>query len=140
MNINIIIKKLIVVFLFFGFSCNVFADVVENNILKLKALNYCIGCDLAKGNFQDALLNGTDLTGSNLEGANFNGTDLGVANFTGANLTNVSFINARLAGTNFTDADLTGADLTDTTLKGAIFKRAIFCNTKTPWGIDVSGC
>jgi uncharacterized protein YjbI with pentapeptide repeats len=34
-------------------------------------------------------------------------------------------------------ANLSGANLTGATLKDAV--GAIFCNTKTPWGLDNSG-
>ena len=37
-------------------------------------------------------------------------------------------------------ADLSGVDFTDTKLKNANIAGAIFCNTKTPWGLDNSGC
>ncbi|HIF19577.1 MAG TPA: hypothetical protein EYQ72_03740, partial [Gammaproteobacteria bacterium] len=37
-------------------------------------------------------------------------------------------------------ANLTGADLTNTTLRDAKIEGAIFCDTKTPWGLDNSGC
>ena len=33
------------------------------------------------------------------------------------------------------ESDLRGADLSDVRLKGVIF-----CKTKTPWGLDNSGC
>ncbi len=45
-----------------------------------------------------------------------------------------------LSGANLTGADLTGADLTGAKMGGAIIVGAIFCNTKTPWGLDNSGC
>ena len=37
-------------------------------------------------------------------------------------------------------ANLTGADLTGAKMGGANIVGAIFCNTKTPWGLDNSGC
>jgi len=48
----------------------------------------------------------------------------------GANLTKVNLIKA-----NLTEADLTGAKMIRANIVGAIF-----CNTKTPWGLDNSGC
>ena len=37
-------------------------------------------------------------------------------------------------------ANLTGADLTGAKMGGPNIVGAIFCNTKTPWGLDNSGC
>jgi uncharacterized protein YjbI with pentapeptide repeats len=37
-------------------------------------------------------------------------------------------------------ANFSDADLTDTNIEEADFSRAILCNTKTPWGIENSGC
>jgi len=45
-----------------------------------------------------------------------------------------------LSRVNLKEADLSGADLTGATLRNAYIKGAIFCNTKTPWGLDNSGC
>ena len=37
-------------------------------------------------------------------------------------------------------ANLTGADLSRVDLTGVAVDNTIFCNTKTPWGLDNSGC
>ena len=37
-------------------------------------------------------------------------------------------------------ADLSGADLSGAILRNAKFATAVLCNTKTPCGIDDSGC
>ena len=104
----------------FVFSQPVFA--VENveakiaqNILKLKVLNSCIHCNLFGADLEDAILKN--------------------ANFEYANLTRANLKNADLK-----NANLTGANLTGATLKDAKIDEAIFCNTKTPWGLDNSGC
>ena len=46
-----------------------------------------------------------------------------------------SCVGCNLSGVNLTNANLTGA-----TLKNARIGTTIFCNTKTPWGLDNSGC
>ena len=38
------------------------------------------------------------------------------------------------------ECDLSGADLQGADLTGAKIEDTIFCNTKTPWGLDNSGC
>ncbi len=76
-----------------------------------------------------------DLTDANLKGANLEDADLRYANLTNANLTNANLTEADLRYANLTGANLTGANLRDAETKGAIF-----CNTKTPWGLDNSGC
>jgi len=73
---------------------------IEQNLLKLKALNACLGCDLS-------------------------GADLSKAGLSGVNLSGAKLSNAYLSGA---------------TLKNAKIEGAIFCNTKTPWGLDNSGC
>ena len=45
-----------------------------------------------------------------------------------------------LSGASLKNADLNGANLTKASLKNAKLKDAILCNTKTPWGLDNSGC
>ena len=45
-----------------------------------------------------------------------------------------------LSGANLSEANLTGADLTGAEMSGASIVGAILCNTKTPWGLDNSGC
>ena len=41
---------------------------------------------------------------------------------------------------NLTGANLKNADLTRAKLKDAKIESTILCNTKTPWGLDNSGC
>jgi uncharacterized protein YjbI with pentapeptide repeats len=155
---------------------------IAQNILKLKALNSCVNCNLSGANFEGADLRSADLTGANLTGANLKGADLKYVEFsqsliyskgkyvgqfarlgagsypadlTGADLTGANLSGADLTKVNLRSADLTGADLTgaflweahlkNANLTGAILKDtkvegAIFCNTKTPWGLDNSGC
>ena len=55
---------------------------------------------------------------------------------TGADLAEVHLEYVNLKGANFAGADLTGVNLKDAySITGAKF-----CNTKTPWGVDNSGC
>ena len=104
---------------------------------------------------QGATLRGVDLTGANLSGADLSLTLLAHstfegANLSGANLLKVDLTEANLSGANLREADLTEvnlswADLGKANLKGAVLRNAkifmaIFCNTKTPWGLDNSGC
>ena len=111
-----ILKTLLTALFFvFVFSQPVFAVESEDakiaqNLLKFNALNACVGCDLSRVNLTKANLTGADLTGADLKEAILH------------------------------RANLTDADLTETKLKNAEIKGAIFCNTKTPWGLDNSGC
>ena len=59
---------------------------------------------------------------------------------TGKNLYKANFTGADLEGTSFQDANLKDANLTDVNLRNSEMDGAILCNTKTPWGIDNSGC
>ena len=140
----------------------------DTMVKRLKYLNKCPGCDLRGGdlsgvNLEGACLVGANLSKANLSKANLNRADLQGANLTGANLSDAKLIRADLKGakliranlkgadvngayfhrTKFGDqTDLTEADLTGTkNLKNARYiQRAKFCNTKTPWGVDNSGC
>ena len=61
--------------------------------------------------------------------------DLSGAKLVGANLSGANFRNVDLSGANFSGADLSIAVLWNANTKGAVF-----CKTKTPWGVDNSGC
>ena len=93
---------------------------VETNILKLNALNSCDNC----------YLKGVNLSGSNLSESSFYYADL-----RDADLSDTDLSGADLSRANLRDADLSGSNLT-----GADLSLATLCNTKTPWGIDDSGC
>ncbi len=43
-------------------------------------------------------------------------------------------------GCDLSRVNLKGANLTGAKLKNAKIEGAIFCDTKTPWGLDNSGC
>jgi hypothetical protein len=99
------------------------------------------GANLSRADLSGALLRAVDLRGADLSGADLSGADLSHAalkykvNLTGANLTGANLTGAKLQG-----ADMTGADLTEANLTEVVVGGAIFCNTKTPWGLDNSGC
>ena len=127
----------------------------EGDLKRFKAINKCPNCDLSGANFsgrdmKKAILNGANLSDANLSRANLLSADLSGANLQGANLTQakvwlVSFRGANLSGANLSElqtirADFSNADLTDTNIEEADFSRARLCNTKTPWGIENSGC
>ena len=119
--------------------------VDEVQLKKLLALGNCAECDLSGADLREANLNGADLSGAKLREANLSGAKLN-----GANLLKVDLREANLSGANLREADLTEvnlswADLGKADLKGAVLRNAkifmaIFCNTKTPWGLDNSGC
>jgi len=107
--------------------------------------------NLTNADLEDSRLSGANLTRANLTGADLTRTNLRGAFLRGANLTRASLIRANLRGAfldehydrffnKFFYTDLTGADFTGATLKDAKIEGAIFCNTKTPWGLDNSGC
>ena len=104
-----------------------------------------MGANLSQADLRYAKMDGANLFEADLSYANLSYANLSNANLTGANLTeaNLSFVDLR--GANLTGADLTN-DLTDFSLqeeaklKNANIMDAVFCNTKTPWGIDNSGC
>ena len=96
----------------------------ETDLIKLKAINACEGCDLSVAN-----LTGENLGGANLNDANLSGADLRKANIRRADLRGVDLREANLVG-----ADLKNIDLTTTKLKNAKLDAAKFCKTKMPWG------
>ena len=69
-----------------------------------------------------------------------------MANFFLANLYKADLSEAYMGSTNFTGADLrkanfTGAEFDESTkFESTQQKGLIFCKTKTPWGVDNSGC
>ena len=84
--------------------------VDEDALKKLLETNECQKCSLIEANLADANLKKANLSGANLKG----------------------FVAYR--------SDFTNADLTNTNIEEADFSEATLCNTKTPWGIENSGC
>jgi len=93
---------------------------IDQNVIKLNALNSCQGCVLRNTSFI-----GADLNNASLSGANLIEADLSLAN---------------LSGVNFAQANLTNANLMGADLSGAILEGAFLCNTMMPWGLDNSSC
>jgi len=101
--------------------------------------------DLSNANLKGANLEGVNLTYANLKKANLSQAELKLANLLhtnliGANLLNVNLKGANLKGAYLSNANLTGVDLTGAKLNNITMDGTIFCNTKTPWGWDNSGC
>ena len=92
----------------------------ESDLIKLKTLNACEGCDLS-----GIHLSGADLRRANLSNANFTEADLRNANLSGANLNGANFSGAMLNGANLSSTDLTTSNLREVELGSAIF-----CRTK----------
>ena len=127
---------------------------IQKNLSKFIALNACDGCDLSGvdlsgANLQGASLYKANLENANLENANLTKAFLREANLSGADLAGADLINANLTGAKLQEAALQGADLSWADLTGAKLNNAdllgtggvnpvIFCNTKTPWGLDSS--
>ena len=101
-------KKLILISALLLFASNGWA-YNETDLIKLKALNACEGCDLS---------------GVNLTEANLSYAKLSIANLRHANLYDADLNNATLSGIDLTTANLRDANLDD----------AKFCKTKMPWG------
>ena len=104
----------------------------ETDLLKLKQLNQCIGCDLS----------GADLSGANLSGANLYSATLSGANLSNANLRGAYLEHARLNGANLRGADFRGSNLRDAIIYGTRIhpNDAKFCKTQMPWGVVNDDC
>jgi uncharacterized protein YjbI with pentapeptide repeats len=137
-----------------------------SHLAKIKVLNECEDCNLNGADLSNMVFDASELKGASLICANFNNSTFWLTYFNKTNLTGASFqnigpthrlfrtaidfINANLENTDFTNADIRssdfkGANLSNANLETAILKNAkmteaIFCNTKTPWGLDNSGC
>jgi hypothetical protein len=91
--------------------------------------------NLSGANLTEATFSQVDLINANLSGANLSNAKMQSSNLTGANLTGANLMYANLEEANLTETDMTGADMT-----GVATGNVIFCKTKTPWGLDNSGC
>jgi uncharacterized protein YjbI with pentapeptide repeats len=135
-----------------------------SHLAKIKALNECEYCnlngaDLSNMVFRDSKFEGASLICANFNNSkfretNFNATSLMGASFQDitpelgnpfiyfkyANLENTDFTNADIQRSDFKGANLSNANLETAILTNAKMTEAIFCNTKTPWGLDNSGC
>ena len=97
MNRLIILASLLLLVAFDGWAYN------ETDLLKLKQLNQCIGCDLS----------GANLTEANLRSAELSYADLTDANLSGANLTTTILKNAKLAGAKFCKTQMAWGEVND---------------------------
>jgi uncharacterized protein YjbI with pentapeptide repeats len=95
-----------------------------------------VGADMTRVILYQTNLAGADLTEANLLASKYKG---GV-NLTGANLTKANLIGVDFSKVDLTNANLTGADLSYAKNIYQLSDTAILCNTKTPWGLDNSGC
>lgn len=74
--------------------------------------------------FQNAILNGVNLSGVNLSGADFSGAILRFIDFSNTVLQSVNFSGATLTSSNFNGANLNGGTLSRANLKGGNFSKA----------------
>ena len=110
--------KLLTIFLLL-FTAQVFAGIVDDNIVKLKKTNACVGCDLRNARLFNLSLAGANLNGANLNGADFTQADLSYANLSGADLSKADFTRANLSEANLADANFTKTDFPKANLNQA---------------------
>ena len=110
------------------FTSQVFAGVVDDNIVKLKKTNDCEGCDLRNANLSDEYLAFANLSNANLSNANLSGADLKYANLSNANLSNANLSNAILDPANLSNANLSNANLSNANLDRANLSNANLSN------------
>lgn len=87
------------------------------------------GMDMQFIDFSDTVLEGADLSCSNLKSANFRNSDLTGAKLVGASLDGADFHNATATAVDFSGARLNGASLQYTWLADAIFDMAFLLKT-----------
>jgi uncharacterized protein YjbI with pentapeptide repeats len=107
----------------------------QADVIRVKALYRCPGCDLSDANLTGVNLAYADLSKANLSRANLAGVQLGQAKLTGANLTGADLTGARLYMANLTGANLTGARMLEakpykTLLDGADLSDAVWVDGK----------
>ena len=123
---------------------------------KLRHVNF-VNANLQGANLSRTDLEGADFTGANLRGVNLSGAvvckeciDLDVTMFSRTSESMLGVNRAYFLGVDFSGANLkhfkarsanfTDSDLSNTNLEEGNSSKAIFCNTKTPWGIENIGC
>ncbi|MEM8613191.1 MAG: pentapeptide repeat-containing protein [Cyanobacteria bacterium P01_H01_bin.105] len=87
---------------------------IEQPVTKYQPAAVGKGANLARANFKQADLSGTDFTGCNLESSNFTAANLSGCDFTGASLAKSSFNGANLSDARLTGANLAGVDFSST--------------------------
>ena len=117
----------------------------ETDLMKLKSINSCEGCDLSGVDFRPDQMyrsfKSVNLKGANLTNTNFSKTDLREANLreanlTGANLSGANLALAKLNGANLTKSNFTEADLSVAKLRGANLTGANFFLAKLFFGAE----
>jgi uncharacterized protein YjbI with pentapeptide repeats len=96
----------------------------QADLVRVKALYRCPGCDLSDADLTGINLTYADLSKANLSGANLVGVQLGQANLAGANLAGADLTGAKLYMTNLTGANLSGARLPGAKLYKALLDGA----------------
>jgi len=153
--------KLLTIFLLL-FTAQVFAGIVDDNIVKLKKTNACVGCDLRNVNryanlisadltgvnlshadLSNSILSYADLSGADLNGTNLSGADLSYtllygADLTGVNLSKANLFKANISKANLFKANLISADLTGVNLSHADLSHADLSNSILSYA-DLSG-
>jgi uncharacterized protein YjbI with pentapeptide repeats len=97
----------------------------ETDLLRLKQVNSCTGCDLsdaalAHSDLYGAAISTSDLTGADLSGSLLNDARLVRSTLVDANLENALLIGADLSGSQLSGADLRESHLTNAILRGAV--------------------
>ncbi len=82
------------------------------------------GANLAKCNFEKAVLKRASFLAANLREANFKNADLSNANLSGADLRGATLRTVNLSGANLEGANLEGVILVGSNISGANFNRA----------------
>ena len=125
-------------------------EEVKKSLRKLILTGNCkecpfVGVDISGKDLSHKDLTGADLSKANLSQAdlkfaNLKDADLNKANLSQADLSDALLLRADLSYAKLIEANLRNADLTGASMKEANLNGAILCNTKTPWGLDNSGC
>ncbi len=107
----------------------------QADLIRVKAIYRCPGCDLSDANLTGINLAYADLSKANLSRANLAGVQLGQAKLIGANLAGADLTGARLFMANLTGANLSGARLLEakfykTLLDGADLSDAVWVDGK----------
>jgi len=97
----------------------------ETDLLRLKQVNSCTGCDLtaaalARSDLYGAAISTSDLSGADLSGSLLNDARLVRSTLVEANLENALLIGADLSGSQLSGADLRESHLTNAILRGAV--------------------
>ncbi len=118
-------RVLSLVFAVFSLASGVGCAFEQADLIRVKALYRCPGCDLSDANLTGVNLTYADLSKANLSGANLAGVQLGQANLSGANLAGADLTGAKLYMANLTGATLSGARLPEAKLFNAVLDNTV---------------